>query len=164
MDTPFSFLFICWSSSLFYDVIIKGKYNDKEGSFIMEDSRMNRDEIKSILDGLGMDRKEFMVIASGALVLRGIWDGAADIDLTVTEKGLEEMRRTHEVREPEPGHFEVGERVEFRVSDRNEWITEIIDGYQVLDIEEYFMMLLFSDRKKDRDRIPLVQEYIRNRK
>lgn len=38
----------------------------------MEDSRMNRDEIKSILDGLGMDRKEFMVIASGALVLRGI--------------------------------------------------------------------------------------------
>lgn len=58
----------------------------------------------------------------------------------------------------------MGERVEFRVSDRNEWITEIIDGYQVLDIEEYFMMLLFSDRKKDRDRIPLVQEYIRNRK
>ena len=39
-----------------------------------------------------MATSSFIVLSSGALVLRGIYDSAGDLDIVVTEKGLEQLK------------------------------------------------------------------------
>ena len=125
-------------------------------------SRMDRNALISLIESLRIDRGEYCVIASGALVLRGIWPDADDLDLAVTEEGLEQLRTSNKVLEDESGHYMIGDRVEFRVSDKNDWKTEVVDGYNVIDLEEYYKKISCSSREKDRERIPVIRNILEN--
>lgn len=126
--------------------------------------RMNRKALTELIDSLGIERSEFCILASGALVIRGIWPDADDLDMTVSPRGFQQLKEKNTIDENEPGHFSIGDRVEFRVSDKSLWKTETVDGYQLIDIHEYLRRILISEREKDRVRIPTVRKYIEERK
>ena len=126
--------------------------------------RMNREELLELIRQVGISSDEFVVLSSGALVLRGIYESAGDLDIAVTRKGLEELSSKYNLI-PKPGHdnwYIVNDRVEC-VLDDMEGKKEKVGEYYLQDINDYLSYLESSEREKDKLRIPLVEEYIKGR-
>lgn len=126
--------------------------------------RMNKDELIELINTLKIDKEEFWVLSSGALVLREIYQDAGDLDIAVTFKGLKQLKENYNLTEKENGWYIVNERIEC-VCDGNledlRYKPEKLDcGYYVQNIHEYLEYLGSSSREKDIERIHLVEEYI----
>ena len=63
-----------------------------KGFEVME-KRMNKEELIELIKTLKVSKEEFWVLSSGALVLRGIYPDAGDLDIAVTNKGMEELQK-----------------------------------------------------------------------
>lgn len=132
----------------------------------MEEKRMNKEELLELVKSIDIDSNEFTVLSSGALVLRGIFDNAGDLDIAVTEKGLQELREHYDLTEKNGMGgiwYVVSDKVECVLDDMN-GKRELLDGFYLQDINDYLNYLKSSDRDKDKARIPLVEQYIENRK
>ena len=105
-----------------------------------------------------------MALSSENLVLRKIYDTAGDLDIAVTYKGLNQLKKNYNLIEKENGWFIVKDRVECVCDGKIENLKykpeKSKSGYFVQNIFEYFEYLNLSTRKKDIERIPLVKEYI----
>ena len=53
------------------------------------EKRMNKDELVNLIESLKISKDEYWILSSSALVLRGIYKDAGDLDIAVTEKGLQ---------------------------------------------------------------------------
>ena len=130
-------------------------------------NRMNKEELLQLLSTLKIDRNEFWILSSSSLVMRGIFPDAGDLDIAVTNKGLEELKNNYNLTFKERGWFTVSDNIE-GVCDGDiedlKYKPELVDGYQVQNIEEYYNYLRSSEREKDKARIPIVEEYLNNLK
>ncbi len=127
------------------------------------ESRMNKDELIKLLETLKVDLEEFWVLSSSALVLRGIYPNAGDLDIAVSNKGLEQLKMNYNLKQKENGWFIVSDKIECVCDGDKENLNfkpEKIGKYYVQNIIEYYNYLLNSKREKDKQRIPLVKKYI----
>ena len=126
--------------------------------------RMNKEELLELLNTLEVDKEEFWILSSGALVLRGIYESAADLDLAVTTKGLEQLKKQFNLIPKENGFYIVNDKIECICDgskDDLKYQPELLDcGYYVQDIYDYLNFIESSNREKDKPRIPLVKKYI----
>ena len=125
---------------------------------------MNKKELLELIDSLKIDKTEFWVLSSGALVLRGIYPNAGDLDIAVTEKGLNELKNAYDLKQKENGWYIVNDKVECVLDTKEDWKIEEYEGILLQNIDEYYKYLKNSNREKDKARIPLVEEYMKNRK
>lgn len=129
----------------------------------MDNERMKKEELLELMGNLKISKDEFTVLSSGALVLRGIYKDAGDLDIAVTQKGLDELNKNYNLKKKENGWYIVNNKVEC-VLDNMENRREKIGEYFVQEINDYLKYLKSSSREKDKKRIPLVEEYIKNLK
>ena len=124
---------------------------------------MNKEALLSLLKELQIDTNEFWLLSSSALVFRGIWPDAGDLDIAVTDKGLEELKSKYDLKKKENGWYIVSDNIECVCDGEKEnlkYQPELIDGYYVQNIYEYLEYLKQSTREKDKQRIKTVEEYI----
>ena len=132
------------------------------------EKRMNKEELIELIKTLKVSKEEFWVLSSGALVLRGIYPDAGDLDIAVTNKGMEELQKNYDSipEEYELGNFyKVTENIECVCDGNKEELKfkpEKVGEFYAQNIYEYLEYLEGSDREKDKKRIPLVKEYIKN--
>lgn len=100
--------------------------------------------------------------------LRGIYPDAGDLDIAVTNKGMEELKQNYNLIPKDCGFrnfYKVTENVEC-VCDGDkeelEFQPERVGEFYVQNIFQYLDFLKNSTREKDKKRIPLVEEYIKN--
>lgn len=127
------------------------------------EKRMNQEELLKLLESLKIDKEEFWLLSSGALVLRGIYPDAGDLDIAVTEKGLEELKSNYHLTQKENGWFILTEQVECVCDGSKEnlkYKPQKVGDYYVQNIEEYLEFLKQSEREKDKLRIPIVEKYM----
>ena len=124
---------------------------------------MNKEELLELIESLKIDRDEFWILSSGALVIRGIYPNAGDLDIAVTEKGLQQLKENYNLIEKGKGWYIVNDKVECVIDTKEPWKIEKIGDYNLQSIEKYYEFLKESNREKDKARIPLVEEYMRNR-
>ena len=129
------------------------------------EKRMNKDELIELLNSLKIDKEEFRILSSGALVLRNIYDDAGDLDIAVTFRGLEQLKQNYNLKEKENGWFIVNDKIEC-ICDGNienlKYKPEMLKcGYYAQNIFEYLEYLRSSNREKDKSRISLVEKYIK---
>lgn len=74
--------------------------------------RMRKEDILKVLSELKVSPEEFWVVSSGALVLRGIFPDAGDIDLAVTDRGLEELKENYSLKPKGNGWYQVSDCIE----------------------------------------------------
>lgn len=132
------------------------------------EKRMNKEELIELIKTLKISKEEFWVLSSGALVLRGIYPDAGDLDIAVTNKGMEELKKNYNLIPKDCGlgmFYKVTENIEC-VCDGNkeelEFQPEKVGEFYVQNIYQYLDFLQNSTREKDKKRIPLVKEYIDN--
>ena len=128
--------------------------------------KMNIQEFLSLINSLPIDRDEFYVVSSGALLLRGLLPEASDLDIAVSSKGLEQLKERFCLKKKnDDGWFIVNDKVECVCNGPKEkWRNkpEICNGIQVQNINEYYEYLKTSEREKDKKRIPIVEQYMKN--
>lgn len=123
---------------------------------------MKKIELINLIDSMGLDKNEFVVLSSSALVLRGIMDNAGDLDISVTNNGLNHLKNKYDLIKKDNGWYKVTDDIEC-VLDNMEGKKELLGNYYVQDINNYLEFLKSSNREKDKIRIRLVEEYIRTR-
>lgn len=128
--------------------------------------RMKKDELLKLIESLKIDKNEFWILSSGALVLRGIYEDAGDLDIAVTNKGLEELKKNYNLIRKENGWYIVNDEVECVCDgdkDKLKYKPEYNGEYYLQNINEYYEYLKQSSRDKDKVRIPIVENYIKNK-
>ena len=129
------------------------------------DKRMNKAALLDLLNTLKIDKSEFWVLSSGALVLRGVYESAGDLDIAVTFKGLEQLKKNYTLKEKDNGWYIVNDKVECvcdgNIEDLKYKPEKLNCGYFAQNILEYLEYLNSSTREKDIERIPLVKNYIK---
>lgn len=128
------------------------------------EKRMKKEELIKLIESLKLSKDEFWVLSSGALVLRGIYPDAGDLDIAVTEKGLEQLKENYTLTQKSNGWYIVNDKVECVLDTKEDWKIETFDGYNLQSIEKYYDYLIHSNREKDKLRIPLVEEYMKSKK
>lgn len=127
--------------------------------------RMNKEQLIELIKSVKIDKTEFWLLSSSALVMRGIYPDAGDLDIAVTEKGLEQLKQNYNLVPKGNGFYIVTENVECVCDgeiEKLEYKPDLIDGYLCQNIYEYLNYLNSSDREKDKLRILIVEEYIDN--
>ena len=127
------------------------------------EKRMNKEELLELLKTLKISEEEFVVLSSSALMLRGIYESCGDLDIAVTEKGLDELNKNYSLKQKDNGWYTVNDKVECILSSM-EGKKEKLGNYYVQDIYDYLAFLEASDREKDKVRIPLVKQFIKEKK
>lgn len=122
---------------------------------------MVKKELEKLIESLKIDRDEYWILSSGALVLRGILTDAGDLDIAVTKKGLEELMENYNLKQKENGWYMVTDKIECVLDTKEDWKIEKLGGYNLESIEKYYSYLLQSKREKDIARIPLINSYIK---
>lgn len=56
------------------------------------ENRMDKEELLELLSTLKIDKEEFWLLSSSGLVLRNIYPDAGDLDIAVTDKGLQKLK------------------------------------------------------------------------
>ena len=128
-------------------------------------NRMEKEELLELLKTLKIDKEEFWLLSSGALVLREIFLDAGDLDIAVTDKGLEQLKKNYNLKFKENGWFIVSDKIEGVCDGKKEKLKfkpEKNGEYYVQNIYEYLEYLKNSKREKDKERIPSVEKYIKS--
>lgn len=142
--------------NLSYNIIYKGEFKNME-------KRMNKEELIELIESLKLDKNEYWILSSGALVIRGIYPDAGDLDIAVTEKGLQELKNNYDLKKKSNGWYIVSDKIECVLDTKEPWKIEKYEEYNLQNIEKYYEFLKESTREKDKARIPLIEEYIKNR-
>ena len=90
---------------------------------------------------------------------------AGDLDIAVTDKGLEQIKSNYELKQKENGWYIVKDKVECICDgdkSKLKYQPELIGNIYVQNIQDYLEFLYTSERQKDKDRIPLVEDYIKS--
>ena len=127
---------------------------------------MNRQDILDRMRDFPYDRSEYWIVAGGALVLYGIREETADIDLGCTAAMAARMDADGVPWETAPDgrrHFRYGEDIEIYEEGFRGPVVEA-DGLPVLSICGLIDMKRKLGRDKDKRDLELIREYFeRNR-
>lgn len=127
------------------------------------EKRMNKEELVELIESLKLDKNEYWILSSGALVIRGIYPDAGDLDIAVTEKGLKELKSNYNLKEKGKDWYIVNDKIECIVDTKESWKIEKYETFNLQSIGMYYEFLKNSSREKDKARIPLIKDYMKNR-
>ena len=124
------------------------------------DKRMNKKELEELIKELDLPKEEFYVLSSGNLTLRGLFKDAGDLDICVSEKGLELLKKKFDLKEKGNGFYQVNDKVECVVEDITKRRYDDLGDYNGQNLEEYYEYLITSKREKDKIRLEIVEKEI----
>lgn len=127
---------------------------------------MNKQELIKLISTLKIDREEFWVICSGSLVLRDLLPDAGDLDIAVTNIGMEQLRQNYELKKIKERFYSISDNIEcvdVGKKIHQKYQPEKIGDIYVQNIFDYLEYLEASNRQKDKDRIPMVKTYIKEK-
>ena len=120
--------------------------------------RMSKEEVIKLIESLGIDNEEFMILSSSSLVMRDLFESAGDLDIAVTKKGLEQLKAKFDVVNTHDDWYQVNERCECVLDDHLEDKREKVGNYYLQDLEYYRNFLVNSSRPKDKIRLEIVNK------
>lgn len=125
---------------------------------------MTKEQLLELLKTIKVDKEEFWLLSTGALTLRGIYKEARDLDIAVTDKGLEQLNQNYQLKKKENDWYIVTDKIECVCDVKKEnlkYQPELVGDYYVQNLQEYLEFLESSSRKKDQDKIEIVKKYIK---
>ena len=128
------------------------------------EKRMNKEEVIALIESLDINYDEFWVLSTSALVLRGLYPDAGDLDIAVTKKGLEELKKKFNLIKKPSGFYTVTEKIECVEDTKEDWKVEKLGKYNLESIPKYMKYLEQSTREKDKVKYKIVKKYMEENK
>ena len=108
---------------------------------------MTKQELIEKLESFGFPKSEYIVLSGGSLLLRGLREETADIDLSVSERLAEELDLEH-CEKDELGCYVPFEDVQVK-ADMESRNYDIVDGFRCQTLEDILKLKRRLMRPKD---------------
>ena len=125
---------------------------------------MKKQDVIKVVEDLGINFDEFWLLSSSALVMRDLLENANDVDIAVTEEGLESLKEKYNLIKKDNGWYVVNENVECVVDTKEDEKIETLGKYNLQSLECYFEYLKSSTREKDKTKYEIVSNVLKKRK
>ena len=105
---------------------------------------MTKEQLLELLKTIKVDKEEFWLLSTGALTLRGIYKEARDLDIAVTDKGLEQLNQNYQLKKKENDWYIVTDKIECVCDGKKEnlkYQPELVGDYYVQNLHEYLEFL-----------------------
>lgn len=127
------------------------------------EKRMNKDEVIELIESLGIDYEEFWILSTTSLVLRDAYPDAGDLDIAVTKKGLEQLKKKFNLIQKPNGFYIVTDKIECVEDTKEDWKIEKEGKYLLESLPKYKMFLEQSNRPKDKGKLEIVLRLMKER-
>ena len=121
---------------------------------------MNKEQLLKLIESLNIEPTEFWVLSSGSLVLRDLLPTANDLDIAVTEEGLNQLKKQFTLTKKDNGFYIVNDDVECVVDQLTEDKVERVGKYYVQSLTKYYEYLKTSTREKDKIKYEIVKKVL----
>ena len=121
---------------------------------------MNRQEFIKRLEELDLPRSEFLILSGGSLLLRGLRESTADMDVCVSEKLAADLDLEH-CPQDEDGCFSPFPDVQMK-ADMAGRAYDIVEGYKCQTLEDILAKKREWNRPKDQKDIAVIEDYLRS--
>ena len=120
---------------------------------------MNKQEYIESLEKLNLPKSEYIILSGGSLLLRGLREKSADLDLCVSKKLAEQIDLYHAPKD-DKGFFTPYENCQMMDDfDRIEY--DIVDGYQCESLKSILAFKKRVHREKDLKDIENIEAYLK---
>ena len=121
---------------------------------------MNRQRFIERLNELGYSKSDYMILSGGSLLLRGLRDETADIDLSISLRLADKLDLEH-IEKDEVGCFVPFEDVQLK-ADMDSRSFEEIDGFRCQTLQDILALKRRLMRPKDIADIQKIEGFLNN--
>ena len=123
---------------------------------------MNKAEYLKKLDELQLDKAKYCILSGGAMMMHGLKEKTADIDIKVRPDYFEELKdRLSFKKSPKFDYlWGLGDDVEVAVQEYDDKDVEMVDGYPVIKLELELEWKIQHNRPKDKESIEILKKYL----
>ena len=121
---------------------------------------MNKEEYVKALEELNLPKSEFIILSGGSLVMRGLRDKTADLDLCFSKKLAEEID-LYSAPVDEKGFYNPFENCQAMDGFR-EVEFDLVDGYQCESLKSVLAFKEKAHRPKDLKDIERIKDFLKN--
>lgn len=122
---------------------------------------MNKQEFITKLEKINWPKEEFIVLSGGSLLLRGLREKTADLDLTVTKRLAKEIN-LYDLPQDKEGCYLSHGNVQSK-DDFDKFEFDVVDGYQCESLESILAFKKRMMRPKDLKDIEKIEEALKRK-
>ena len=119
---------------------------------------MNKSEFIAVLEELGLPKDEYVILSGGSLLIRGLRETTADVDIRMTKRLAREIN-LYDCPQDEGGYYQPLENVQ-ATDDFGETEFDIVDGYQCESLESILAFKKQKMRPKDLKDIEKIEKVL----
>lgn len=126
---------------------------------------MNKKEYLNKLDKLNLDKDRYCIISGGVMLLYGLKDSTADIDIKITPDYFEELKLKFKFKKsPKYSYlYEISDDIEVAVQEYNKTDIEFVDNYPVESLKLQLEWMIKNNREKDKEKIKIIKKYLKEK-
>lgn len=126
---------------------------------------MNKDELLKMVKNLNLPKGEYYILGGGALVISGIKEKTADLDLCVSEELFLILKGKYNLKESDKnscGFYKINDIFEIVPSDKKNFTMQIVDGMYVEDLNRILKFKKQRNLPKDQNDIKNIETFLKN--
>ena len=123
---------------------------------------MDKKEYFEKLDALRLNKTKYCILSGGAMMMHGLKEKTADIDIKVLPEYFEELKQHFRFKKsPKLDYlWELGDEIEVAVQEFGPEDVEVVDGYPVIKLEIELEWKVAHNRPKDQESIRILKKYL----
>ncbi len=123
---------------------------------------MYKEELFKLAASIDLPKEEFCIISGGALVAHGLREQTNDLDIDITQKGLEILKKKFNIEliNEEKKQYKVTDEIECFLVDKLDSDITYIDNYPCQSLISIYNFKKRINREKDRADILAIEKYL----
>ena len=123
---------------------------------------MYKEELFKLAASIDLPKEEFCIISGGALVAHGLREQTNDLDIDITQKGLEILKKKFNIEliNEEKKQYKVTDEIECFLVEKLESDIVYIDNYPCESLISVYKLQKRMNREKDMADILAIEKYL----
>ena len=126
---------------------------------------MNKEDLLILVNSLNIPKGEYYILGGGSLVICGLKETTADLDLCVSNELFKDLGKQYNLTERdknECGFYRINDLIEIIPNSKFNFVTMEIDGYWIEDLHKILEFKKNRNLPKDRMDITNIETYLQN--
>ena len=123
---------------------------------------MNKEELYKLVEKLKLPITEYCILSGGSLVMHGIRENTNDLDIDITKKGFEIIKKyfSPTLVDENKKLYKITENIECFLDNNFETDIEFIDGYPCQSLMSVYRLKKKLNRQKDQSDIIAIKKVL----
>ena len=123
---------------------------------------MNKEELLNLVDSLELPKQEYFILSGGALLMAGLRKSTNDLDIGITKKGLEILKKKYSLKLTNPviPKYEITDKIECMIFDKLDTDIQYIDNYPCESLISIYNFKNRINRENDRADILAIEKVL----